>query len=242
MVILPVHSVAALRHYFLFTRINQICLDSTATGHFQPRVAAVNLTPLKAWGFESGICFTARYVNPSTSSGYYRDHTKTSALCSHFTIGQCVADRTTIAQLFLTTWSNILRPVTSEVITAGHDAVSLNRFGTKDGPAAPIFSTDKRRMKVRLPTKLHGVIIPQNKRSTCVQQCREHLFEPTAPLRAHQHPHQLTSEQIPIDFIQVRSKDSQVKTQLVLWIFILFKVTRWQHVSASITRPSSGHK
>jgi len=24
--------------------------------------------------------------------------------------------------------------------------------------------------------------------------------------------------------------------------FILFKVTRWQHVSASITRPSSGHK
>jgi hypothetical protein len=25
---------------------------------------------------------------------------------------------------------------------------------------------------------------------------------------------------------QVRSKDSQVKTQLVLWIFILFKVTR----------------
>ena len=25
--------------------------------------------------------------------------------------------------------------------------------------------------------------------------------------------------------IQVRSKDSQVKTQLVLWIFILFKVT-----------------
>jgi hypothetical protein len=42
--------------------------------------------------------------------------------------------------------------------------------------------------------------------------------------------------------IQVRSKDSQVKTQLVLWIFILFKVTWWQHVSASITRPSSGHK
>jgi len=41
---------------------------------------------------------------------------------------------------------------------------------------------------------------------------------------------------------QVRSKDSQVKTQLVLWIFILFKVARWQHVSASITRPSSGHK
>ena len=26
--------------------------------------------------------------------------------------------------------------------------------------------------------------------------------------------------------LQVRSKDSQVKTQLVLWIFILFKVTR----------------
>jgi len=26
--------------------------------------------------------------------------------------------------------------------------------------------------------------------------------------------------------IQVRSKDLQVKTQLVLWIFILFKVTR----------------
>jgi len=25
---------------------------------------------------------------------------------------------------------------------------------------------------------------------------------------------------------QIRSKDSQVKTQLVLWIFILFKVTR----------------
>jgi hypothetical protein len=42
--------------------------------------------------------------------------------------------------------------------------------------------------------------------------------------------------------IQIRSKDSQVKTQIVLWIFILFKVTRWQHVLASITRPSSGHK
>jgi len=42
--------------------------------------------------------------------------------------------------------------------------------------------------------------------------------------------------------MQVRSKDSQVKTQLVLWMFILFKGTRWQHVSASITRPSSGHK
>jgi hypothetical protein len=27
--------------------------------------------------------------------------------------------------------------------------------------------------------------------------------------------------------IQIRSKDSQVKTQLVLWIFILFKVIRW---------------
>jgi hypothetical protein len=26
--------------------------------------------------------------------------------------------------------------------------------------------------------------------------------------------------------IQVRSKDSQVKTQLVLWMFILFKVIR----------------
>jgi len=26
--------------------------------------------------------------------------------------------------------------------------------------------------------------------------------------------------------MQVRSKDSQVKTQLVLWIFILFKVTK----------------
>jgi len=26
--------------------------------------------------------------------------------------------------------------------------------------------------------------------------------------------------------IQIRSKDSQVKTQLVLWIFTLFKVTR----------------
>jgi len=26
--------------------------------------------------------------------------------------------------------------------------------------------------------------------------------------------------------IQVRSKDSQVKTQLVLWIFILYKVAR----------------
>jgi hypothetical protein len=26
--------------------------------------------------------------------------------------------------------------------------------------------------------------------------------------------------------IQVRSKDIQVKTELVLWIFILFKVTR----------------
>jgi hypothetical protein len=48
--------------------------------------------------------------------------------------------------------------------------------------------------------------------------------------------------------IQVRSKDSQVKTQVVLWIFILFKVTRWQHVSASyqgdnMFRPlSPGHK
>jgi len=42
--------------------------------------------------------------------------------------------------------------------------------------------------------------------------------------------------------IQIMSKDSQVKTQLVLWIFILFKVTRWQHVSASVARPSSGHK
>jgi len=38
------------------------------------------------------------------------------------------------------------------------------------------------------------------------------------------------------------SKDSQVKTQLVLRMFILFKVTRWQDVSASITRPLSGHK
>jgi hypothetical protein len=28
------------------------------------------------------------------------------------------------------------------------------------------------------------------------------------------------------DNIQVRSKDSQVKTQLLLWIFILLKVTR----------------
>jgi hypothetical protein len=28
-------------------------------------------------------------------------------------------------------------------------------------------------------------------------------------------------------YMQIRSKDSQVKTQLVLWIFILFKVTRW---------------
>jgi len=27
--------------------------------------------------------------------------------------------------------------------------------------------------------------------------------------------------------VQLRSKDSQVKTQLVLWIFILFKLTRW---------------
>jgi len=32
------------------------------------------------------------------------------------------------------------------------------------------------------------------------------------------------------DTIQVRSKDSQVKTQLVLWISILFKVTRWRHL------------
>jgi hypothetical protein len=36
-------------------------------------------------------------------------------------------------------------------------------------------------------------------------------------------------------FWQIRRKDSQVTTELVLWIFILFKVTRWQHVSASIT-------
>jgi len=43
------------------------------------------------------------------------------------------------------------------------------------------------------------------------------------------------------NIIKARSKDSQVKTQLVLWIFISFKVTRWR-VSASITRPSSGHK
>jgi len=42
--------------------------------------------------------------------------------------------------------------------------------------------------------------------------------------------------------VQIRSKDSQVKTQLILHIFILFKVTRWQHVSACITRPSLGHK
>jgi len=46
-----------------------------------------------------------------------------------------------------------------------------------------------------------------------------------------------------VDFrIQIRSKDSQVKTQLVSWIFILFKATMWQHVSASTTRPSSSHK
>jgi len=44
------------------------------------------------------------------------------------------------------------------------------------------------------------------------------------------------------DSLQVKSKDSQVETQPILWIFILFKVTRWQHVSASITRPSSGHR
>jgi len=31
-------------------------------GNFQTRVTAVNLTQLKAWGFDSGICFTARYV------------------------------------------------------------------------------------------------------------------------------------------------------------------------------------
>jgi hypothetical protein len=36
-----------------------------------------------------------------------------------------------------------------------------------------------------------------------------------------------------------RSKDSQVKTQLVLWIFILFKVTT---CFGLITRPSSGNK
>jgi hypothetical protein len=46
----------------------------------------------------------------------------------------------------------------------------------------------------------------------------------------------------PLCSMYTRSKDSQVKTQIVIWIFILFKVTRWQHVSASITRPSSGHK
>jgi len=45
-----------------------------------------------------------------------------------------------------------------------------------------------------------------------------------------------------VRWVQVRSKDSQVKTQLVLWIFILFKVTSLQHVSASVIRPSSGHK
>jgi hypothetical protein len=51
------------------------------------------------------------------------------------------------------------------------------------------------------------------------------------------------NNQLPrLRYLQARSKDSQVKTQLVLWIFILFKVTRWQHVSASITRTSSGHK
>jgi len=33
-------------------------------------------------------------------------------------------------------------------------------------------------------------------------------------------------ERITPKYIQVRSKDPQVKTQLVLWIFILFKVTR----------------
>ena len=35
-----------------------------------------------------------------------------------------------------------------------------------------------------------------------------------------------TENNIDRDIIQVSSKDSQVKTQLVLWIFILFKVTR----------------
>jgi len=29
-----------------------------------------------------------------------------------------------------------------------------------------------------------------------------------------------------VQCLQISSKDSQVKTQLVLWIFILFKVTR----------------
>jgi hypothetical protein len=45
-----------------------------------------------------------------------------------------------------------------------------------------------------------------------------------------------------VQCVQISSKVSQVKTQLVLWIFTLFMVTRWQHVSAYITRPSSGHK
>jgi hypothetical protein len=55
-------------------------------------------------------------------------------------------------------------------------------------------------------------------------------------LNSHQlHAHK-TASHITNYSIQIWSKDSQVKTQWVLWIFILFKVTRWQHVSASITR------
>jgi hypothetical protein len=42
-----------------------------------------------------------------------------------------------------------------------------------------------------------------------------------------------------VQCIQVRSKDSHVKTQLVLWIFIIFKVTT---CFSFMTRLSSGHK
>jgi hypothetical protein len=40
---------------------------------------------------------------------------------------------------------------------------------------------------------------------------------------AQRNSHHFTSFNV---WIQIRSKDSQAKTQLVLWIFILFKVTR----------------
>ena len=40
--------------------------------------------------------------------------------------------------------------------------------------------------------------------------------------------------------IEVRSKDSQVKTKLVLWIFILFKVTRFLYFK-SFVLPTRHH-
>ena len=138
MVILRVHSVTVPRHYILFTWINQIRLHSTAAANFQPRVAAVNLTRLKASGFDSGICFTARYITFNVQRLLYRPHKN---LCNLLTIYEwpmcCWYNDADLIPLVLTALSNTLRPVTSELITAGHDAVSLRRFGTKTGLLPP---------------------------------------------------------------------------------------------------------